>query len=271
MKRPLLKILPGVVAVLLSTSCSKDDDNAVENNTTIEAEKATEKKVFYLKVNFESSLSKMTVEGLGGNGKKALKFEINDELSLSFDVKGTDGKTETIHTTAKCVNKDGTFEVLQFAWENLDEQKKKLIEQALTEMQNGVEGAALKYNVKLTWGESMEDIFPTCKSLGCRNISEMFSYAPRSAVQCFTLTQDGNYCFIVFEEAGGSKKVEVDGVELKSLEYCYYIVAPDTEVTVTEEGKDPKTIKTVSGKLYYVRAQSNFNNPNSGNVNTVIL
>ena len=259
MKRPLLKFLPCVAVALLSASCSKDNDNIVEDNTTIKADKVAEKQVFYLKVNNESSLSKMTVAGFDGVAKTALKFEIGDKLDVSFEYT-YDDETQYASLEAICTDEDGTFAVQSNggAYEN-----------ALEEMKNGEEGAASKYNVQLWWGEMLN--FTVSKYYGYDNLSAMFAAAPRSASKSFTLKPVDQYCFIVFED-GSTKKVTVDGdSEPLSNSKCY-IVAHGTKVTV--EGESTTTITTEWGKLYYVRKQAGdasntLKNPDPGKTNVV--
>lgn len=128
MKRPLLKILPGVAVVLLSPSCSKDDDNAVKDDVTIVAEKVKESKVFYLKVKNSPALSKMTIEGLGTAGEKALQFQDGDQLTIefSFSVKlgdDSDVSYQTIYAKATALYKPGTgFKVYTDPNANMDDE-----------------------------------------------------------------------------------------------------------------------------------------------------
>ncbi len=289
MKRPLLKILPGVAVVLISTSCNKDGDYIAEDNTALVAEQIIENQVFYLKIHNASSLSKMTVEGLGKEGEKVLKFEIGDQLTIAFDViaKISDsGAAEeiggvgsvTISATATCTDSEnGIFKVelkgftcsLGFSEIHWNESAKI----ALQEMQDGVSGAASKYNVQLTWGSQLD--FSSEKYYGYDNLSEMFAAAPRSADNSFTLQQNGDYCFVVFEE-GCNKIVTVDGSSEPLDRSKCYIVKSGTNITV--EGAFFNTITTESGNFYYVRKQAeaedgsgDLDNPNPGNVQRVDL
>lgn len=290
MKRPLLKILPGVAVVLLSTSCSKDNDNAVEDNTTIEVEKVAEKQVFYLKVNNESSLSKMTVEGLGGAGKKVLKFEYNDLLTIRFDITFTwqesssdddnpetynetytfEGKGEYMASRGEFYVSNDDFEPTRTIFEDyVSETWKNAITKALEEMQTGGEGVAAKYNVQLKWGNPID--FSSSNYHEYSTLSEMFAAAPRSADKCFTLKQKEDYCFVVFE-GGCTKEVTIGNEQLKNSK-CY-IVASGTDLTV--KGETTNTITTASGKLYYVRMQAGdvnytLTNPDAGKANEVDL
>ncbi len=287
MKRPLLKFLPGVAVVLITPSCSKDNDNIVEDNTALVAEQVIENQVFYLKINYASSLSKMTVEGLGESGKTALKFEQGDELTLTFNVEvffddsgHIASQIIVITTKAQCIDEDGTFAVstndLTIGYYNdgiSEKDVKSAAQEALKAMQDGKAGAAM-YNVQLSWGNPID--LTSAKFVGYDNLSGMFAAAPRSADRSFTLKQDGDYCFIVFEE-GCTKTVTVDGKTLANVSegetpkpMCY-IVASGTEVKVTEnkEGAETNSITTESGNLYYIRKKIDIYNPDAGNVKVV--
>jgi len=289
MKRPLLKILPGVAVVLISTSCNKDSDYIAEDNTALVAEQKIEHKVFYLKVNIESSLSKMTVEGLGTAGKRALKFEIGDRLTLRFDISlpcyfsgsalkiSSEDRTFTVETTVVCNHVDGTFmgTTNNMTFNNVEvanppSDAMDIIQDALEEMERGEKNVASKYNIQLTWGSPLD--FSSNQYYGYDNPSKMFAAAPRSADKSFTLKQNGDYCFIVFED-GSTKTVTINGNSLSNSQ-CY-IVASDTEVTVTG-ATTTNTITTASGKLYYVRKQAGdanntLQNPGAGKTNEVDL
>ncbi len=296
MNRPLLKILPGVAVVLLSTSCSKDDDNNIaEDNAALVAEQKIERKVFYLKIRNASSLSKMTVEGLDEEGAtKALKFDKGDQLIIKFKVvvsasyeklseesedSGSGEPTnnsewinidETVTVTTTATYNGEVFEVstnmsfsgCQYAMVyDCDEAAQK----ALQAMQDGEEGAASKYDVQLMWGNQSllseeNGDFKTKGFVGYETPKEMFAAAPRSADQCFTLSQKDNYCFIIIED-NCTKKVEVNNVELEKGAYAglkCYIVAIDATVKVDDELKaapnDEKVEPLSSGKLYYVKS-----------------
>lgn len=288
MKRPLLKILPGVAVVLLSASCSKDDDNNIaEDNTALVAEQKIEHKVFYLKVTNATSLSKMAVDLTAGKNK-ALTFEVGDKLTIKFVIKvntmvdsgGTYFDSEkneyiTIEPTYEDVDvtvtatatytEDGSFAVITsemqydsyWVWYSNQIECENTAQNALQAMQDGKEGAASTYKVELTWGD--ENILTTVASqgfVGYSSLSAMFAAAPRSANQCLTLSQDGEYCFIVFED-GCTKTVSVNGTALKTGEDAdknYYIVAAGATITVQAGEGAPKTKTTESGKLYHVRA-----------------
>ena len=100
MKKNFLRILPIAAAVLLATSCSKDnDDNTiVENNAaqenvgnTVVDNNAAQENVeavhdFALTVSNSESLSKVSLATpLGTVGTKYLKFDEGDVLYISFD------------------------------------------------------------------------------------------------------------------------------------------------------------------------------------------
>ncbi len=289
MKRPLLKILPGVAVVLLSASCSKDDDNNIaEDNTALVAEQKIEHKVFYLKVTNATSLSKMAVDLTAGKNK-ALTFEVGDKLTIKFVIKvntmvdsGSSyydpetGETITIReptyedvdvtvTATATYTEDGSFAVITsemqydsyWVWYSNQIECEDAAQKALSAMEKGEEGAASTYKVELTWGD--ENILTTVASqdfVGYSSLSAMFAAAPRSANQCFTLSQDGEYCFIVFED-GCTKTVSVNGKKLKQEDDAdknYYIVAAGATITVQAGEGAPKTKTTESGKLYHVRA-----------------
>ena len=264
MKRPLLKILPGVTVVLITPSCNKDNDNIAEDNAVLVAEQVINNQVFYLKINNASSLSKMTVAGLDKGGQQALKFEKGDVLTIKFDVNAffdySDGdfiwvEKVTVSATAECINEeDGVFEITPGDFTRTGEDSYDNISwteaanDALKEMQDGVPGAASKYNVQLSWG--VKDIltsndFKTKGFVEFQNMTTMLADAPRSANKSFTLEQDGDYCFIVFEK-GCSKKVMIGGKTLDNSK-CY-IVASGINVSV-----DDVPTTTQSGDLYYVR------------------
>lgn len=291
MKKPLLKILPGVAVVLLSPSCSKDNDIIDEDNAALVAEQKIEHKAFYLKINIASSLSKMAVAELGGVGKKDLKFEVGDQMTLSFyivtqiqlsgsddDPSPVEDQSVQVEVDILCVDPDGTFAVDP---ENLKEAVNSIYdlydskatyeaaEKALEEMQNGEEDAASNYNVQLWW--TSYNSVPTQNSYReYDNLSEMFLNAPRSADKCFTLKQAGEYSFLVIEE-GSTKTVKINKNTLDNSK-CY-IVGPRSEVTVVD-GDKTNTITTESGKLYYVRKRegdvsNTLSNPDAGKINTV--
>lgn len=262
MTRPLLKILPGVVAVLITPSCSKDNDVIKEDNAALVTEQVITNRVFYLKVRNKTSLSKMTIANYNKEGESDLRFEKGDILHLEFDIEltyqtqeGTNTTTYTIESDPECISSDGYFEVKLSTFQVTSGEVDEITEQewqsaaqnALTEMQNGIEDAASKYNVKLYWGDPI--IFGQQSYYEYRSLSDMFYSVPRSADQSFTLKQDGDYCFIVFE-GGSSKIVKINDKKLSNS--CCYLVKPSTEITV-EDGGTTKTIKTESGKLYYVR------------------
>lgn len=261
MKKPLLKILPGVAVVLISPSCSKDNDIITEDNASLVAEQVIKKKVFYLKINNASSLSKMKVAGLGEGdaGERALKFEIGDILNLEFYVNTYDNSGSEFGSVfpmvyeveATCVSTDGLFEVND---EHLGEEAQI----ALQEMQDGVFGAADKYKLQLNWGNSellTDKDFIDNGYFGFDDMTTMFKNAPRSAYKSYTLKHDGDYCFIVFEK-GCTKTVEVNGTQLTNEteegEPRCYIVSTDAKVTVDDVDKG----KLKSGELYYVRKQT---------------
>ena len=271
MKRPLLKILPGVAVVLISPSCSKDNDNIAEDNAALVAEQVIEKQVFYLKINNATSLSKMTIAGLDEAGEKAFKFEIGDELTITFevnailDISGNNWTERVIvSANAKCISEDGTFEITmgdftepETEYEGIEWEEAATV--ALQEMQDGVFGAASKYNVQLIWGvqnllSDEKGDFKTKGFVGYDDLTKMFDDAPRSADKSFTLEPNGDYCFIVFEE-DCTKKVTVNGTELSNTSegedpkpMCY-IVSTDASVTVEETSKG----ELKKGELYFVR------------------
>ena len=290
MKRPLLKILPGVAVVLISASCSKDDDNNIaEDNTALVAEQKIEHKVFYLKVTNASSLSKMAVDLTAGKNK-ALTFEVGDKLTIKFVIKvntmvdsgvtSYDPETnETITiieptyedvdvtvTATATYTEDGSFAVItsemqynpNWVWYSNQIECENTAQNALQAMQDGKEGAASTYKVELTWGDKNHLLTNVTKNgyVGYSSMRDMFAAAPRSAVNSLTLSQDGEYSFIVFED-GCTKTVSVNGKKLKQeddVDKNYYIVAAGATVTVQEDGKPDNETTTQSGKLYHVRA-----------------
>lgn len=269
MKRPLLKILPGVAVVLISPSCSKDNDIIKEDNAALVAEQVIQKKVFYLKVRNASSLTKMAIKGLGTDGNKELMFLNGDKLTITFDVKVSiyssftdyfeDNQQVTIVAEATYDAATETFIITDFTEDTklstkLDDDFMADYEQpaqlALEEICSGKGGAAEKYNVKLTWGKQID--LSTQKYIGYKNIHEMLAAAPRKAENCLTLQQDGDYCFIIFEE-GSQKDIKIDGVDEPLDRSLCYIVAAGTEITVVDGGTS-NTITTESGLLYNVKA-----------------
>ena len=270
MKRPLLKILPGVAVVLLSPSCSKDDDNIAEDNSALVAEQVIGNQVFYLKVTNSSALSKMAIDGLGTEqGTKTLQFEDEDELTIKFKIEvqsmrsGTlpDGTwgffTATFNVTAKGTysSTDKAFRFPEEGWiieatsdywifEGSD---RNAVAEAFEKMQNEATAAdaAKTYGVELLWGDQNLDLSTIH---GYDDIPDMLAAAPRSANGSLTLSQDEDhkYCFIVFAKAG-SRTVTIGETSL--TQKCY-IVPAGTKVTV--EGYSEDKI-TVSGKLYYVK------------------
>lgn len=273
MKRPLLKILPGVAVILISPSCSKDNDIIKEDNVALVAEQVIQKKVFYLKVRNASSLTKMAIKGLGTDGNKELMFLNGDKLTITFDVEAPiyfssiapesliDNQQVTIVAEATYDAATETFIITDFKKDTklstqLDRYYYADYEEpaqlALEEICSGTGGAAAaeKYNVKLTWGEQID--LSTQKYIGYNNISEMLANAPRKAEKCLTLQQDGDYCFLIFEE-GSQKDIEIDGyTEPLDRSKCY-IVAAGTTITVVDGGTS-NTITTESGLLYNVKA-----------------
>lgn len=271
MKRPLLKILPGVAVVLISPSCSKDNDIIKEDNAALVAEQVIQKKVFYLKVRNASSLTKMAIKGLGTDGNKELMFLNGDKLTITFDVEAPiyfssfdffEGNQKvTIVAEATYDAATEAFKITDFKKDTKLSTKldkdffadyKEPAQLALEEICSGKGGAAAaeKYNVKLTWGTQID--LSTQKYIGYNNISEMLAAAPRKAEKCLTLQQDGDYCFIIFEE-GSQKDIKIDGVDEPLDRSKCYIVAAGTKITVVDGGTS-NTITTESGLLYNVKA-----------------
>lgn len=263
MKKPLLKILPGVAAILITPSCSKDNDIIAEDNAALVAEQVIAKKVFYVKINNDSSLKKMAIKDLGTAGNKTLKFEVGDKLSIKFsiwvDINDSGATLENkvvVKVYGTCTNDDGEFEFnsanfdIEEAdyWWGLDKLDcEYAIYMVLEEIEQGNLSALEEHNAEFIWGEQIN--FSDKKYHGYNSIKEMMAAAPRKAVQSFTLKQDGDYCFIVFED-GTNKNVTIDGQTLNHSKY--YIVQAGIDIIV-EDGAETKTINTKSGRLYNVR------------------
>lgn len=267
MKKPLLKILPGVAAILITPSCSKDNDIIAEDNAALVAEQVIAKKVFYVKINNDSSLKKMAIKDLGTAGNKILKFEKEDKLSIKFciwvdiDESGAIYK-ENVKVVVKvdgtCTNEDGEFKFDsdEFVIEEKEDDLgvvdwkwycKDAVKDVLEEIEQGDLSALEEHNAEFIWGEQIN--FSDKKYHAYDNISKMMAAAPRKAVQSFTLKQDGDYCFIVFED-GTNKNVKIDGQLLDHSKY--YIVQAGIDIIV-EDGAETKIINTKSGRLYNVR------------------
>lgn len=273
MKKPLLKILPGVAAILITPSCSKDNDIIAEDNAALVAEQVIAKKVFYVKINNDSSLKKMAIKDLGTAGNKTLKFEIGDELYIKFsiwvDIDDSGAIFENVKVVVKvpgrCISEDGVFEFISVNsyGDNLDGDNIVIekteyepmngwfcayaVNEVLEEIEQGNLSALEEHNAEFIWGEQIN--FSDKKYHAYDDISEMMAAAPRKAVQSFTLKQDGDYCFIVFED-GTNKNVTIDGQTLNHSKY--YIVQAGIDIIV-EDGAETKTINTKSGRLYNVR------------------
>lgn len=285
MKKPLLKILPGVVAILITPSCSKDNDIIDEDNAALVAEEQVIKnQVFHLKVQNKSSLSKMKMAGWDKEGKCDLKFEIGDKLNIEFTIKQIDINSSdfefeefTLYGEGTCIKTNGLF---AFAMDDIRDEEgyynndlwKDAAKHALTDMQNNASNAATDYKVKLTWGDNY-NLLDNKSFEEYETLSKMFANVPRLSEESFTLQPNSNYCFLVFE-GGCSKTVTIDNKTIKNT-MCY-IVKPDAIINVSGKEGTTNTITAESGKLYYVRClegdvNATLKNPDAGTINEINL
>ena len=215
----------------------------------------------------------MAIKDLGTAGNKTLKFEIGDELYIKFsiwvDIDDSGAIFENVKVVVKvpgrCISGDGVFEFISV---NLDgdhldgdniviEETEyepmsgwfcvNAVNEVLEKIEQGNLSALEEHNAEFIWGEQIN--FSDKKYHEYDDISEMMAAAPRKAIESFTLKQDGDYCFIVFED-GTNKQVTIDGQQLDRSKY--YIVESGIEITV-DDGIESKTITTKSGRLYNVR------------------
>lgn len=279
MKKQFLRILPVVAAVLLATSCSKDDDNAVDNNVTPGTETVAEKQVYYLKVSNGESLSKIALDGnLGDGQKKSLKFEGGDDLTLEFTVKYGEGE----NATSKNVTIVGTYDngkgAFGFNPENatnsdksdVTDDEKTAIDAALAVMQTEKADVS-SYNVSLTYGTDTPD---ANGYKAYADVETLFKHAKRVAKGNFTLQADG-YGYLVYE-SGAEQNVYIQKIgennavsyptNVKDGENLAFIISDGLKLQKCNVNAETNTVEPVdanaaaktveTGKLIYVKNTS---------------
>lgn len=146
------------------------------------------------------------------------------------------------------------------------EELAKGAKQALEAMQNPelASEAAEMYKVQLIWGNAEQlykdgSDFLTKGFVAFENMTQLFEQAPRFAKNSFTLRDDGNYCFIVFDEgcnnvievkykttsANGEEKTVVNQLDNTKS----YIVSSTASITV--DGNN-ESLALAPGNIYYI-------------------
>ncbi|MBO7440862.1 MAG: hypothetical protein J6U21_14415 [Bacteroidales bacterium] len=261
MKKNFLRILPIAAAVLLATSCSKDnDDNTiVENNAaqenvgnTVVDNNAAQEDVeavhdFALTVSNSQSLSKLSLVGeVGGNGTKDLKFDVDDVLNIftgEWDDMGTVDDEEddkeiyyaSVPLTADDISADGKSATFHFTQSALDGKTKDDIKSGYMGVYTNPQYVHIEDYSSLTEAIS--------KSYRKLNLST------------WTL-ETRNYRCLIYMDPSTTKTVVVEYYDIYlddwttvTLEkgHAYHV---DTDLEVTVEGES-KILK--EGKLYYVK------------------
>jgi len=188
MKRRFLRILPLAVAVLLATSCNKDENNDQEivNNGTevVTPENAVKTVPFTLKVKNGKGISKVSYADNGSEVQPS--FEVGDKVVIS----GT-GISDTELTCEKVENGVAVF---------------------TGDIASGIaDGTTLTATVKVNESSnivssttSMVDLIENC----AHNYEGTFEYTSGKDAEC-TLKDDKSY--LEFTLADGQKKVSVNG------------------------------------------------------------
>ena len=188
MKRRFLRILPLAVAVLLATSCNKDENNDQEivNNGTevVTPENAVKTVPFTLKVKNGKGISKVSYADDGTDVQPS--FEVGDKVVIS----GT-GISNTELTCEKVDNGVAVF---------------------TGDIASGIaDGTTLTATVKVNESSdivssttSMVDLIENC----AHNYEGTFEYTSGEDAEC-TLKDDKSY--LEFTLADGQKKVSVNG------------------------------------------------------------
>ncbi|MBO7568392.1 MAG: hypothetical protein J6T60_15000 [Bacteroidales bacterium] len=258
MKKNFLRILPIAAAVLLATSCSKDnDDNTiVENNAaqenvgnTVVDNNAAQENVeavhdFALTVSNSQSLSKLSLVGeVGGNGTKDLKFDVDDVLNIftgEWDDMGTVDDEEddeaiyyaSVPLTADDISADGKSATFHFTQSALDGKTKD-------DIKSGYMGV-YKYVQIEDYPSLTEAISKSCRKLNLSTWTlELRQY------RCLIYMDPSTTKTVVVEYYD----MDLDDWNTVTLEKGHaYNVDTDFDVTVDGESKILK-----DGKLYYVK------------------
>ncbi|MCR4559495.1 MAG: hypothetical protein K5685_05400 [Bacteroidales bacterium] len=188
MKRRFLRILPLAVAVLLATSCNKDENNdqeIVNNGTEVVTPENTVKTVpFTLKVKNGKGISKVSYADNGSEVQPS--FEVGDKVVISGI-----GISDTELTCAEVENGVAVF---------------------TGDIASGIaDGTTLTATVKVNESSdivssttSMVDLIENC----AHNYEGTFEYTSGNDAEC-TLKDDKSY--LEFTLAEGQKKVSVNG------------------------------------------------------------
>ncbi len=250
MKKNFLRILPIAAAVLLATSCSKDnDDNTiVENNAAQEKVEAVHD--FALTVSNGESLSKLSLaDELGGNETKALKYDIGDKLyiALKDEEDGAPDFFESKPLTDADISVDGTEATFHFP-------QPECAGKTPADVREGFMGA--------NGDDDPDEPFYTFSAGEDTDpLTRALSFAKRDLdVSSWTLKESSYHC-VIYLDPNTEKEVELtyyaydhvteeDVPETITLEAGYaYVIGLYQGVAVTVEGASKSL---VAGKLYYV-------------------
>jgi hypothetical protein len=231
MKRRFFRVLPLAVAVLLATSCSKDEknDNEVVNNGTevVTPENTVKTVPFTLKVK-TAKISKVAYSDAGGSGDVTPSFseqDVTDKLAMTI--------------------KEGTNELGQLPLQNIDGTFSGNITKPSSETATLI-GTITIAGTKTSSTTSLVDLMENC---GHVYTTAEFSYNTTDKV---SLTDDKSY--IEFTLAEGQKQVSVNGTwyDVNQTSHKAW-VAVEGGTTVTTRIKGSKDV--TAGVIYTITCE----------------
>lgn len=227
MKKSFIKILPIAAAVLLATSCSKDDNNVVveevtqPNPTREEVDNAIKTITITGKIGKET-LSKVSIEG------GALSFHVNDEFSFGTEAEGN------VYGSIKIDDADGSYT----ATVNFPDETALLDDKGFTATK-GTEPAGLS--------AAYSDL---ASAVAAAYYEVPFKVTKNDNSYALKRTKDGDgdilvYIQSAFINALGTKATKLDNNTIKAIRGKYYIIPVGKTM-----GSGTKT--TVAGKIYKI-------------------
>lgn len=233
MKTNFVKILPLAAAVLLATSCSKDESN--ENNTV---QSKTVEIPFSVQVKTGSKISKIAYTD-GDNVTPS--FDADDVNTLVLVVTG-EGITEGNLTLE---NTDGKFSgTLKFE-----------SEEAATAVTNGTTDLSATITVEgeqTASTESISDLMEKCGHVYTASSTETGDIAPFKYTTETIYLCDGNSYLEVFWENKGNSEITINSTSytLNSDGKLWLMIPAGTPISVSEFEIDNKT--AVAGKIHSI-------------------
>ena len=233
MKKTFIKFLPFAAAVLLATSCGKDDnsDNNVANpnngTEVVTPENGVKTVPFTVKVGTNGKISKIAYSGADGTGNVTPTFEASEVDKLTMIVTG-----EGVNTTLTLKDVDGTFsgEIAAGLATDFD------LTATIT-----IDGEAATSNT------SLSDLMKNCGHI----YSQSFKYGDVTSGNKIMLVDNKSYIEVSWINKGG-QEVTISGEKytLNSDGKIWIAVAAGSNIVSDDLGVSSTT--TVAGDIYTI-------------------